>query len=250
MRRTSIIIGILPALAVLAGCLGPHSPGSGPYSSGLAYLQAQQQVDPAPIEARLNEQSIQKEKLAQVKNGTLDPFTLFKDSVILGDSRVYGFDSYQFLPENQVFAAAGNTIKNIQDHADQIGKIKPKTIYLSYGVNDMGLKIGAESGTDGYRAEYEKQIQTLLAKSPNSVIAVNSIVPVTPEALEKSPRWDQAEDYNRQIAQMCADNGWYYIDNTSLADGGQAQIYQPDGIHFLTDFYPVWARNMVLTRFS
>ncbi|MDE5757936.1 MAG: hypothetical protein K2H85_04915 [Allobaculum sp.] len=177
-------------------------------------------------------------------------WTLFKDAVIMGDSRVYGFKSYGFLPENQVLAEAGYTINNITEYLNTIGATQPKVIYLSYGVNDMGLDIGREEGDNGYQTVYERNIQALLERSPNSKIVVNSIIDPTPAAIAAAPRWDKVDDFNRQIKEMCERNGWTYVDNSSLADNGNAPIYAPDGIHFLSTFYETWAKNMLKAQYA
>ena len=47
---------------------------------------------------------------------------MFEDYAIYGDSRVYGFVSYGYLPWNRVFAAAGNTSLNISDYSEALKK--------------------------------------------------------------------------------------------------------------------------------
>lgn len=219
---------------------------SSPYKEGQDYLQNQAQMDISSLDAKLTARQ-EAELVERIQSGKADLFSLFSNAVILGDSRVYGFGSYGYLRDDQVFAEAGDTIENISDSAEQIKALKPKVIYLSYGVNDMGLNIGADLGEDGYRQVYEEQINTLLNGSPGSIIAVNSVIPPTPQTVEAKPRWGKTEDFNRQIQQMCEDKGWVYIDNNELAEGGNAEIYQPDGIHFLDSFYPVWAENMLMS---
>lgn len=90
----------------------------------------------------------------------------------------------------------------------------------------MGLNIGENEGDPGYDVVYEEQIKKLLAVDPDANVYVNSIIPATPAALQKSPRWDKVDAFNAKIKAMCDRNGWTYIDNDALAQGGQANIYQ------------------------
>lgn len=233
--------GAVLVIGLIVFALRPSNDAS---AAGLEYLENQAAADITQIEkdvtAKKNEHLIE-----SVKNGDTSIFSLYRNSLILGDSRVYGFDSYGFVPGEQVLAAAGTTIANIEDNLEIIQRMQPQVMYFSYGVNDMGLQIGSDRGENGYAQVYEEQIDKALSVSPNSQIVVNSIIPVTQAAKERSPRWDQAEDYNRQIQEMCERRGWTYVDNTDLADNGNAPIYQGDGVHFLPDFYPVWASNML-----
>lgn len=220
--------------------------------SGRDFLTNQENSDLAGISSRVDERNRQDAltRFNNINEGIGSIWTLFKDSILMGDSRVYGFKSYGFLPENQVLAEAGYTIQNIPEFADTIAATQPKTIYLSYGVNDMGLDIGRDQGDNGYQTVYEQNIKELLARSPQSKIVVNSIIDPTPEAIAKSPRWDKVDDFNRQIQEMCARNGWTYVDNSALSDHGNAPIYAPDGVHFLSTFYETWAKNMVKAQYS
>ena len=118
-------------------------------------------------------------------------------------------------------------------------------IFFSYGVNDMGMNIDAEEG--GYDGQYESQIKKIVEVCPDATIIVNSIIPATPAAVQKSPSWGNVDAYNTKIKSMCEKNKWIYVDNSEISQNGNANIYQNDGIHFLTTFYSTWAENMIMT---
>lgn len=177
-------------------------------------------------------------------------WNLFDDAVLIGDSRVYGFMSYGFVPANQVLAAGGYTIQNIPEYLGNVALLQPEVIYLSFGINDMGLNIGQEEGENGYAKVYTRQIQSLLEQAPQALIVVNSVIDATPTAVANSPRWNKVADFNRQIKQMCQANGWIYVDNDDLAQGGTAPIYNADGVHLVSTFYEPWAKNMLKARFA
>ena len=218
---------------------------------GLEYLAAQENIDFTQISSKVDERN-RADAMTRISNpdDIMSMWSLFKNTILMGDSRVYGFMSYGFLPENQVLAAAGYTINNIPEFEDVIAAQQPSVIYLSYGVNDMGLNIGADEGENGYQAVYERNIKALLEKSPNSKIFVNSIIEPTPEALAKNPNWNKVDDFNRQIKEMCERNGWTYVDNSALSLGGTAPIYASDGVHFFSTFYEEWAKNMLTAQYQ
>lgn len=231
------VVGVL-----VAGLLFMLLGGSG-FTEGIAYLEAQSNKEMEELAEKINTDKMNR-MIASIDAGNSSIFDFFADSVLLGDSRMYGFGSYGFLPEDRVMAEAGYTIANISEFTDQVKQFQPQYIYLSYGVNDMGLGIGADRGEDGYGQVYEEQINKLLEVSPNSTIVINSIIPPTPGVVESNPTWNQSEEFNEQIKAICEKNGWIYVDNDPLAQGGTADIYAGDGIHFLAGVYPVWATNM------
>lgn len=177
-------------------------------------------------------------------------WNLFDDAVLIGDSRVYGFMSYGFIPSNQVLAAGGYTIQNISEYLSSVALLQPDVIYLSFGINDMGLNIGQDEGENGYAKEYTRQIEALLDRDPGATIVVNSVIDATPSAVANSPRWNKVAEFNRQIKQMCKENDWIYVDNDPLAQGGNAPIYNADGVHLISTFYEPWAKNMLKARYA
>lgn len=211
-------------------------------TAGQKYIQEQEQLNVDKLAKSLAKIRSQELKQAQ-EEGNLNPFALFNDYVFFGDSRVMGFYMYGFLDTSRILADKGNTINNITDWDEQVKVIRPTNLYFSYGVNDMGLNVDGQEG--GYDGVYEKQIKHVLKLCPKGAkVYVNSILPATPEAVEKSPAWEQVDDYNKKIKKMCEKNGYIYVDNDEITANGNADIYQSDGVHLLDSFYPVWAMNM------
>lgn len=211
-------------------------------SEGVAYIKEQEALKTKKLSKKLTNKRIE-EKTTLIKEGKIDVFSMFDDYALYGDSRVYGFGSYGFLPWNSVFAAAGNTILNITDFNDQVKQINPSNLYFSYGVNDMGLDLKKEGGT--YADLYEEKVKEVLKIVPKAHVFINSIIPPTAETLAETPRWGKANEYNTQLKAMCEKNGWTYIDVTSVTGNGDPEYYQADGVHFIRDIYPIWAQKMI-----
>ena len=211
-------------------------------SEGVAYIKEQEALKTTKLSKKLTNKRIE-EKTTLIKEGKLDVFSMFDDYALYGDSRVYGFGTYGFLPWNAVFANAGNTILNISDFNERLKQINPSKLYFSYGVNDMGLQIKKEGGT--YADLYEEKVKEALNICPNAKVFINSIIPPTAATLEENPSWSKTDEYNAQLKKMCKKNGWTYIDVTGVTENGNPEFYQPDGIHFVRDIYPVWAQKMI-----
>lgn len=211
---------------------------------GVQYLQNQEALKVSDIEDEMKQLRSEDRRKA-VESGQVDVFALFDDYVIFGDSRVYGFGTYGFMPTGRVFAGSGDTILNVDDWLSTLKSLSPSNIYLSYGVNDMGLNLD-ETEAGSYGNLYEQQVNKILEICPDAHIYVNSIIPATPAAVEKSPNWSNVDKYNAQLKEICEKNGWTYVDNTALVEGKPIEsVYQGDGIHFLNSFYTPWAQNMI-----
>ena len=66
-------------------------------SAGIAYLESLERKDPAAVQAVRKEIRAQQiaeqrdELLSKLETGEIDPFSMFKDYVIMGDSRAVGY---------------------------------------------------------------------------------------------------------------------------------------------------------------
>lgn len=224
--------------------------GQNELAAGMSYLESLEQKDPntvVQIRKQRQEQKIQAQKdalIAQLENGSKDPFSMFNDAVVLGDSRTVGFWYYKFLDKSRVLADTGNTIRNIKSHMDEMAALNPATIYLCYGMND--LVSGLWSTKEAFAAEYLSIIQEVQAKLPNAKIVVCSILPARDPAFKKKPKLANAPEWNTALEQVCKDNKIIYVNCDPLAQS-HADLWDVDGIHFRKAFYPYLATQMVVT---
>ena len=71
---------------------------------------------------------------------------------------------------------------------------------------------------------------------------MNSIFPVSAvKQAEKSRRFEKIPEFNAALQKMCDENQLAFLDNTGLVSEG---YYEQDGIHFKSEFYPIWLRRM------
>lgn len=234
----------LVALMVIIGVIGYQVWNHNAFvAQGISYIEKQENKKVEELSSDLKEKK-NKEMEEAIQSGQVDVFALFDDAVIFGDSRVIGFSTYGFFPDSHVFASSGATIKDITNWVSQAQNANPSMIFFSYGVNDMGLDLDSEGGYDNL---YQKQIQEIVKVCPDAQIVVNSIISATPAAIERSPRWDKVDEYNKKIKAMCKKNDWVYVDNSEICQDGHANIYQDDGVHFIQSFYKTWSENMIMT---
>lgn len=249
-----IALGIVLLLAVVVAVVLGGKAGKAPVdeeiSKGLAYLQSLEEKDPAAVQQvrkaiRQKKLDSQREDLLEkLTNGTIDPFSLFQDYVVMGDSRAVGYWYRDFLDKSRVLADGGHTIRNIPDQIDKLVALNPSTIYLCYGLNDCS--IGYWDSAESYVAEYVQTVKAIREKLPDATIVVSSILPARDPAFQKSAKWRNIPEWSAALEKACKDNGILFANCDKLAED-HPNLWDPDGIHFREEFYPYWASNLVVT---
>lgn len=217
-------------------------------SAGIAFLESLESKDPAAVDevrrsirkAKLDAQ--RDEMLRQVTSGEVDPFTMFQDFVILGDSRAVGFYYFDYLDESRVLAGGGDTIRNIEMNMDSILALNPSYVFLCYGLNDTS--IGYWDTKEDYVAEYMQIIDDLQARLPHAAIIVSSILPARDPAFNMSSKWYNIPEWSAAVEQACQEKGIAFANNDQISEK-YADLWDPDGIHVKEAFYPYWAINLI-----
>ena len=118
---------------------------------GQAYLTGLEQRTPVEMEYMIgearkeHEKEVEREQYQKKREAYLETlkgdrlWDAFDDFVFLGDSRVVGFDVFGILPSDRVLAGSGDTINSITDNIDTVKAFSPKYIFISYGINDIGV---------------------------------------------------------------------------------------------------------------
>ena len=211
-------------------------------TKGIEFIHAQENKKIEDVSEAIQSKREEELKEALQKND-IDVYSMFDDYVMVGDSRILGFESYGLLPSSRILAGTGYTVEKIDESLEAVQSLQPKNIYISYGANDMAWELGDMK--DGYGKLFEKQVKKILKVCPHSKIYVLSIIPATASLTDSSSNWARYKNYNQQLEKMCKRNQWKFIDCSSLAQDGQADIYQEDGFHFVREFYDEWAMKMM-----
>ncbi len=213
-------------------------------SQGVAYLERREKQDPAPVadsrqQADTAKLTAQRDRLLQqLRDGSLDPFSLFRDYVVMGDSRAVGFWYGDFLDKDRVLADGGHTVRNLREQMDALVEMAPKQIFLCYGFNDASG--GHWTSEDAFVTEYIALVRQLRDRLPDAAIVVSSILPAMEPALERYPPCQDIPQWNTALKKACEQNGILYADCSTLALE-QPELWDSDGIHFRDAFYPHWA---------
>lgn len=251
MKKLGWLLTALTLALLLSACANEPVGDSAAVQAGVAYLQALEEQDPGEVTRVLRERELEKlraERAAreQAVYDDLDHvWQYFSDAVILGDSRAVGFSYYSFLDEARVLASSGERVSAVEDHVETLKKLDPATVYLCYGINDIGWYASAQEYADAVQAA----VELLQKELPDATIVVSSILPAQEIACQKQKLFRQIPDYSAAVAQMCAENGTLFADNTAVCEEHD-DLWQADGIHLFPQFYPYWAANLVIASWG
>ena len=251
---------LLLLLPVLVGILcsgGKVKKKSADVAAGLDYIALQAAKDPAEVDRAIRKQANEalrlqaeadlenalNDRLSAVDNGEESVWGLFKDYVILGDSRAVGFSYYDFLDDSRVIADGGNSIRDIADAIDAVKTLNPAYVYLCYGLNDTG--VGYWDTAEEYAKEMDERITQLQAAVPGVTVVVNSILPATEAAMVNNPVWRKIPSFSAAAKEVCEKKGVPFVNNDPLAEKYMSTLWDEDGVHLMPEFYPIWARNMI-----
>ena len=218
-------------------------------AAGVEYLELLERKDPSGVmkvrqdiyDAKIDAQRDQ--LVAQLNNGTMDPFSMFKDYVLMGDSRAVGFWYHNFLDKSRTFCDGGHTIRKLEEYLDDVVAMNPSTVYLTYGLNDCSS--GYWDSVDVWVSEYMRLVQELRDQLPDVVVVVSSIPQVNDDAYSTSTRWKALDDWNAALKQACKDNSVAYAECSQILIDHPNYLDPVDGHHFRKEFYPYWASCLV-----
>ena len=167
---------------------------------------------------------------------------IFGTSVILGDSITEGLVDYGYLGSDQVFCKIGASIISGDDLFSSAANTYPKFAFMSFGMNDMGNYSG---NADLFIEKYTKLIKEFKKTSPDTRILINGITPPSKDAIAKNTILSNYKKFNHGLKEMCKDLKLTYIDNSYIIED-HPNYYAGDGIHVVSEFYPLWMNNMIL----
>ena len=249
-------VAVLILAAALLGAAASRPKRSSRHTEeGRSYLSALATADVTPVDdaVKRRQQERARAVIDNASNGgegedepAVNPtgvWQMFRDYVLLGDSRAVGFSFYDFLDENRVFADGGHSIRNIADSLDAVRSLKPSYIFLCYGLNDTG--VGYWANGKEYAAELKTRITQLQEASPGATIVVSSILPATAEAVAQNDVWEAIPEFSAAAKAQCEAMGVAFADNDALAAKYMDTLWEVDGVHLKQDFYPLWAQNLL-----
>lgn len=165
---------------------------------------------------------------------------VFENYVIMGDSRAEVLVEYEILNKSSVIAYKGRNTDIAMKDIDILENLHPRKIFMNYGMNDMEY-FGGDANS--FVQHYEKLIEDIKIKYPKSKIYISDILPVQQKAIDKKSVYSKVEEFNDSLKEMCNRLGLNFIETRNIVIENP-KFYEPDGIHLIQDFYPLWLKEL------
>ncbi|MFP3413763.1 GDSL-type esterase/lipase family protein [Bacillus sp. SIMBA_074] len=177
--------------------------------------------------------TFEKEHISSSNIDTSTFKSIFKSSVFLGDSITDGLHDIDILDEENIVSGIGKSIGDAQKNIEQVVNQKPKNIFILLGLCNLS------EAKESVITQYSQLIQKIKEKLPDTKINILSITPVTPERTQKEERYKNINDFNEGFKVLAKKEQVNFIDLSPIFKDNP-DLYVKDGIHFKSEFYPIW----------
>jgi len=161
----------------------------------------------------------------------------FDGAMVLGDSQALALTAYDVLDESEVVGKIGVGVRFADEHIEKAVSMNPSVVFMTYGMNDLGIYGTAEE----FATAYGEKLEKLKTGLPDARIYVTSIFAANKAAIAREPHLANSGAFNEALKKKAEELGAVYIDCSSLE---LAENYAGDGAHFNVDVYPQWAEMM------
>ncbi len=190
----------------------------------------------------------------------------FADTLFIGDSRTVGLRDYGKISDATFFCAVSLSSNNLLTKAIEVkgyGDIKLdellakkqfKTAYIMLGINEIGGTLS------GIAQKYQRIIDTIREKQPETLIIVQSTLHVTKTRHESEIRKggyfnnNRINDLNTHLAGLTNGTTIRYLDMNPMFDDEygcmMAEAAAGDGIHIKAKYYLLWRQYLDDHRLS
>lgn len=171
---------------------------------------------------------------------------------MLGNSYLYGFDTYAVLPETDCFYRVGLNVRTvftetmIDGEVPVIDELKNDKEYdavlIMFGENELGWP-NEQAFLDGY----EEIIDTVHEYQPKATIYVQSMLPVSKEVSDKDKDGvnnENIRERNEDLKALAEEKDAVYLDIASIVEDENGDLPEDaatDGIHPNISYYRQWA---------
>lgn len=159
----------------------------------------------------------------------------FASSVFMGDSIVEAFTAYDYLDPSSVVAKVGLRLATAEEEVQKVIRLSPDEVFLLFGANDLLVYKTA----DQYIERYEALIQEMKQALPHLKVYIVSIFPIREDIAKNIPELslERVTVFNEALKTLCEVSDYRFLDVASYV---REDMYEPDGIHVKSTFYPIW----------
>lgn len=178
----------------------------------------------------------------------------FDDAAFIGDSRIDGFRLYSGITNGEFIVHTGLSVFQVDTRditykgqkmkvMDALGKGEYKKVYVSLGVNELGMY-----NDKGYKDHYSKLVDDIRAQQPEATIYIQLLIPVNEKKCREKKIADYIENgqiqvYNDILHEIAQEKHVFLVDPAEeLTDETGEPPYDSvaDGVHFQRAPYAQW----------
>ena len=193
--------------------------------------------------------SLTEEKCLQAWTNSLKQMNAKADIVFFGDSLIYYGDFASVFPDKVVcnLGLRGDTLQGMKNRVEQVKLLKPKTVYLMAGINDV-----ANNSVIEFREQYETLLKTIIDQNPTAELFVFNMLPVNDVDFIISCNNEQIKRCNSIITHLSTVYGIPCVDLYTLYESFDLlpKDMTVDGIHLTKDAYQLWYNAIPMKKFS
>lgn len=164
--------------------------------------------------------------------------------VFLGNSITDGAEWYELLGNKRIRnrGISADVTEGILLRLDAVTKLKPASIFIMIGVNDLSRNMPVSEIT----ANYRKILERIRTESPRTKVFIESVLPVNPAtgmALNHTNKTALIMELNGKLQELSTEFGHTYIDLFSIMADSNNHLprkYSIDGLHLSYEGYRVW----------
>jgi hypothetical protein len=165
--------------------------------------------------------------------------------IFVGDSRTVALKTHGDIPEEQILAENGlnheqamtQKVVKLQDYKsvsipDAVEVLAPSIMIVNFGVNGIGWM-----PLDDFMESYEKFIDELMTRSPNSIIVIEAIFPVSTNYDGTNNITNEKIDQaNERLYELAKKKGLYYMATNEVLkneyNAMDSKYDSGDGLHY------------------
>jgi lysophospholipase L1-like esterase len=163
--------------------------------------------------------------------------------IFLGDSNIDFCNWHELFGKSNIKnrGISGDIINGVIDRLEEIVESKPKKIFLMIGTNDLGKKISI----DNILSEYEKLVNLILVKTPETDLYLHSLLPTKDNPIQKNI---DIIEINKGIIQIANRHSLTYINLFDLLKTDNNELNMElsyDGLHINGKGYLIWKNEII-----
>jgi len=163
--------------------------------------------------------------------------------IFLGNSITEYCDWYELFGKSNIKnrGIRGDIINGVTDRLDEVVESNPKKIFLMIGTNDLGEK----RSVDDILFDYEKLVNLILHKTPDTELYLQSILPTKDNPNQKNC---DIIEINKGIVQIANTYSLTYVNLFDLlkTDNNELNMkFSYDGLHINGEGYLIWKNEII-----